>query len=263
MKAGKWIGVGLVISVTLVMLGFFIMRLLSRYNLFTQVVTRVTGNRGIYENMFSCDRPGYGMGSSMMGGWEKTTQCEDSIPESMMPGYLPIDELTAETRTIEDAHDIFNQYLLNLNNDDLEIAEVMEFKNNFYAVVREEETGMGAIELLVDKSRGTVSPEMGPNMMWNVKYGMHQRGMMARRNAGKNRLSESDALSIAQEWLDDNYGGINIDEYADQFYGYYTIHTFKHGEIEGMLSVHGSTGQVWYHSWHGAFVQISEMNDIH
>ena len=31
----------------------------------------------------------------------------------------------------------------------------------------------------------------------------------------------------------------------------------KDGEIEGMLSVHGSSGDVWYHSWHGDFVAMA------
>ena len=45
---------------------------------------------------------------------------------------------------------------------------------------------------------------------------------------------------------------------ADTFYGYYTLHFLQDGEIEGMLSVHGSTGDVWYHSWHGDFVTTAE-----
>ncbi len=28
------------------------------------------------------------------------------------------------------------------------------------------------------------------------------------------------------------------------------------GVISGMLSVHGEHGQVWYHTWHGDFVQM-------
>jgi hypothetical protein len=32
----------------------------------------------------------------------------------------------------------------------------------------------------------------------------------------------------------------------------------KDGQIEEMLSVNGSTGQVWYHTWHGRFIQMIE-----
>ncbi len=46
-------------------------------------------------------------------------------------------------------------------------------------------------------------------------------------------------------------------------YGCYTIHTLKDGVVEGMLSVHVITGQVWYHTWHGAFVQMVEGEQGH
>jgi ActR/RegA family two-component response regulator len=38
----------------------------------------------------------------------------------------------------------------------------------------------------------------------------------------------------------------------------YTLHFLDDGEIEGMLSVHGNSGDVWYHSWHGGFVAMME-----
>jgi len=43
--------------------------------------------------------------------------------------------------------------------------------------------------------------------------------------------------------------------------GPYTVHTLRDGEIDVMLSVHGTTGQVWYHTWHGGFVQMIEEED--
>jgi len=49
-------------------------------------------------------------------------------------------------------------------------------------------------------------------------------------------------------------------EEADRFYGYYTLHVLKDGQIYGMLSVNGYTGQVWYHSWHGPFLGMKEFN---
>jgi hypothetical protein len=45
---------------------------------------------------------------------------------------------------------------------------------------------------------------------------------------------------------------------ADEFYGYYTLRFLQDGEIEGMLSVDGSGGDVWYHSWHGDFAAMTE-----
>jgi hypothetical protein len=120
------------------------------------------------------------------------------------------------------------------------------------------------MELLVNKDTGAVGPEQGPNMMWNAKYGMMGRGgmmgwrgMMGRSGTGEMTLSATEAEGVAQRWLDANLPGRAAGE-ADPFYGYYTLHFLKDGQIDGMLSVHGSTGDVWYHSWHGSFVQMIE-----
>jgi len=44
-------------------------------------------------------------------------------------------------------------------------------------------------------------------------------------------------------------------------YGSYTLHTLKNGQPEGMLSVNGYSGRVWYHTWHGDFVRMSEHDE--
>lgn len=175
---------------------------------------------------------------------------------------------------------------------DLTLDEVMEFQNNYYAIVKEKSTGNGAFELLVNKSNGGVFPEIGPNMMWNTKYGMHSgsanggsggmmgRGMMSGSSAGgmmggnvqgmmggqyavttptgPMTVTAEQAKTAAQQWLDQNQPG-STTEAPDQFSGYYTVHTLKGDKITGMLSVNGYTGQVWYHSWHGDFVQLKEL----
>jgi hypothetical protein len=50
---------------------------------------------------------------------------------------------------------------------------------------------------------------------------------------------------------------VGIDE-AEAFYGYYTLHTLKNGQVERMLSVNGYAGAVWYHTWHGPFLGMKE-----
>jgi hypothetical protein len=165
--------------------------------------------------------------------------------------------------TIEEAHEAVEEYLALQGYPDLEIAEVMEFGLNFYAIAREPDTGVGAMELLVDKETGGVSLEPGPNMMWNARYGMHGRGGMMGGGSETNAIPPDEAVEIAQRWLDANRSGVSVDEHADPFYGYYTIHTVEDGAIEGMLSVHGTTGQVWYHTWHGPFLQMIEEGEAH
>ena len=160
--------------------------------------------------------------------------------------------------TLEDAATAVDRYVAQLGYRDLHLTEVMEFDRNYYAIVAEGDTGIGAMELLVGKNSGAVGPEPGPNMMSNQKYGMHRSsrmGMMGSYPSGPMRLSPQDAQATAQQWLDANLPGRQAGE-ADPFYGYYTLHYLRDGEIEGMLSVHGGSGDVWYHSWHGSFIAM-------
>ena len=152
-----------------------------------------------------------------------------------------------------------DQYIAGYGGSNLVVDELIEFQDNFYAIVKEKTTGTGAFELLVNRVTGTVTPEPGPNMMWNTKYGMMSRGMMGvLRPSGAMTVTSDRAGEIAQAWLDANVSGAKI-ETPDAFYGYYTVHFTQNGQIAGMLSVNGYSGQVWYHTWHGAFIQQREV----
>lgn len=52
------------------------------------------------------------------------------------------------------------------------LKDFMAFSQNYYAQVVDER-GQGLFELIADRYTGVVSPEPGPNMMWNTRYGMH------------------------------------------------------------------------------------------
>jgi hypothetical protein len=70
-------------------------------------------------------------------------------------------------------------------------------------------------------------------------------------------VSLAAAHTLAQRWLDQNEPGVNVESGGDAFPGYYTLETLKGGKIAGMISVNGSTGAVWPHWWHGAFIAKS------
>jgi hypothetical protein len=99
-------------------------------------------------------------------------------------------------------------------------------------------------------------------MMWNIKYGMHSRGMMGiPAQVNDMPVSEEEARGIALNYLSQRLrGDIEVME-PTRFYGYYTIDYMVDGRIRGMLSVNGFSGDVWYHSWHGEFIQEIEMNE--
>jgi hypothetical protein len=185
----------------------------------------------------------------------------------MMRGYVPDPSLApaeGQTLTLDQAIKVVDAYLKNYGDSNLEVAEVMQFDNNFYAAIREKDTGIGAFEILIDPETAVVSPEPGANMMWNTKYGMMSGGfgMMggrARPNASNDMTVTADkARDLAQAVLDKQMPGATVAEDAQAFYGYYTIDILKDGEPAGMLSVNGYTGRVLLHTWHGKFVDMTE-----
>jgi hypothetical protein len=175
-------------------------------------------------------------------------------------GIIYLGYFLPTTLNLARAEEIADNYLESLNNPDLAIGEIMEFEYNFYVVYYEESTGIGAFEMLIDKEAGRIFPEYGPNMMWNTKYG--HGGMMGSSGGmmggftqppSGDDIDEEEALRIAQGFLDEVYAGSEADD-AHPFYGYYTLHTTRDGEIFGMLSVNTYDGSVWYHNWHGAYI---------
>jgi hypothetical protein len=160
---------------------------------------------------------------------------------------------------------------------DLRVGEVMQFERNFYAELLERD-GERATEVLVNPTTGAVWLEYGPAMMWNARYGMMvnarwQRGsgMMGGRGMmdgammgqgssagvpaeeGDGSVSAGEAVRIANRWLAREEPGTRAGE-AEAFPGYFTLHVLRAENVTGMLSVNASTGAVWFHWWHGAFV---------
>ena len=175
--------------------------------------------------------------------------------------------------------------------ENLAPAEIMEFSYHYYIEVVEKDSGIGAFEVLVNKYTGDLTPEPGPNMMWNTKYsgmgysmmgksmmgpgmmGSSRQGMMNdnRSNMGPDYedrelvddmpITGEEAIDLAQRYLDIRIKGSVADEHAAQFFGYYTIHVLDNEETVGMLSVNGYSGDVWFHDWHGDFESMKELED--
>lgn len=162
-----------------------------------------------------------------------------------------------------DVEGIAERYIASYRFEGLAIAEVMEFDNHYYVEVEEPISGRYAFEFLIDRRSGMATPEPGPNMMWNLKYGHMAQGMMGMgrgsflgsNNDGTNMtLSEEDAHEAAELYLSRVNSELAADHHAAAFYGYYTLHTLRDGHIAGMLSVNGFTGEVWLHTWHGTYL---------
>lgn len=170
--------------------------------------------------------------------------------------------------SIDDTKSALVEYL-SLFDEELIIRGIMVFSNHAYVQVVEEKTGIGAMELLVEPVTYAVIPEFGPNMVWNTKYGMLNRDeilvmMSDGKISGQSNIdpskemliSKEEAVVIVQEYLDSVFPGSKPAGHADQFYGYYTIHIEDNGDVVGILSVNGFTGQVFVHTWHGGLIEM-------
>jgi hypothetical protein len=242
----------------------------------------------------------------------RTVTVEKTVPARTTPNptttIAPSTAPAQNVGSLDDARAAFERAVEGYGNPNLEVAEVMEFANNYYAEVTEKDTGIGAMELLINRPGSRVYPEPGPNMMWNTKYGMMGgngmggqgmmgpggQGMMQPDDSGRGPImgpsgqgmmgpggqgmmdggspqtspetempvSPEQATQVAEDYLNRVSPGTETEE-PDQFYGYYTLHTLQDGEVTGMLSVNGYTGQVWYHGWHGPFIAMEEEGESH
>lgn len=157
------------------------------------------------------------------------------------------EEEGAPVEDLQQARDRAEDFAAELGSG-LSVGEVMEFANNYYAKLEEADDAL-ATEVLIDPATGDVQLEYGPAMMWNQRYGM----MSGPRTQGN--MTTEEARQRATEWAQGR--GVEVGE-ADAFPGYYTFHTLRGGKVDGMVSVSAMTRQVWYHDWHGEFLDMSE-----
>ncbi len=194
-----------------------------------------------------------GMASGWTGGWSMGTR--GGMMGTVFNGGGGRD--IGMDRAVQIAQNVAASY----PSGGLAADEVIEFSNNYYASIREKATGIGAFEILIDRASGNVVREPGPDMMWNAKYSRMRGGMMGNfgfTGSGPMTVTAQQAHDIAQRWLDANQSGTSA-KTADPFYGYYTVDFQRDEELVGMLSVNGHTGQVWYHTWHGSFIQVRDL----
>lgn len=216
---------------------------------------------------FAQPQPGYGPGwmmgqGGMMGGRGNGNGTGRIMgPGGTTGGWVATSGQVQPLHSLDEAQQAFQRYIEATGNSNLVLDEVMQFQANYYGMVKDTSTGEGAFELLANPQTGAVFPEMGPNMMWNTQYGhMAGFGMMGglvQRPSLPPSVSADQAQEIAQQWLDQNQPG-SATETADTFPGYYTLHITRDDLVTGMLSVNAYTGQVWYHTWHGAFVASTD-----
>jgi hypothetical protein len=215
----------------------------QRFALAAVVVLALAGllTVGTWASMRVSAGPSYpmmgGQGAGMMGG----------LDGMMGGGYT----LPGNGRRVDSLPAARQRAQLFADELGLRAGEVMQFSNGFYVELRTADGG-GATEVLVDQANGGVAVEHGPAMMWNTSYGMHAGAAPAAA-----QVSAADAARLAGQWLGEQRRGLSVHD-AEAFPGYFTLHTLRDGKIAGMMSVNAYTGAVWYHSWHGRYIAMSE-----
>jgi hypothetical protein len=237
-------------------------------------------------------------GNSMTPGWMMGEQGTSGVPSAMpgstmggmvngmtgmmtngmMSGHMMVNTrnpfyVPPAVLTLAQATHTLNAYLTSLNDANLAFQDLMIFDNHAYAQIVELDSGIGVMEVLIDPETKAVYPEMGPNMMWNQKYGMMSgfggygmTNMMMGGSMGTGHglaeltVTSEQAVVSAQTYLNTHHSQVHLiaDAHADPFYGYYTLHVNHDGKTVGMLSVNGFTGQVCPHTWHGELLEMSE-----
>jgi hypothetical protein len=172
--------------------------------------------------------------------------------------------------TLTEATDLARKYVAARKETNLALDEIEEWEYSFYVVVKETDSSNKAFQLVVDKWTGGVMPEPGPNMMWNAKYfgGGMMRGetMVGFSRPGPGMTVTPDAATTAaNQFLNQRFAParrLAVANPPDAFHGFYCfdVNDVATGKKYGMLSVNGTTGQVWYHTWHGNYIQGQELN---
>jgi hypothetical protein len=250
----------------------------------TMMESSMMGSGILDSGMMGSGMMGSGMmGSGMMGSGMMGSGMMGSgmmMGTGMMGSYTGTGLLRLDPLSLEDSRTAVERYLTTLEDEDLAIGEIMIFDNHAYAQIIETSTGFGAFEVLVDPVTLGVSPEPGPTMMWNLKYStmgmMGGSGMMGFQGSdsmddmmddtaaqlGPDELPVSleEAVRIGQRYLDAYLPGTEVEEHTDPFYGYYTLHVLRDGQVVGMLSVNGFSNAVILHTWHGDLLEIAELD---
>ncbi|MCL5948946.1 MAG: hypothetical protein M1490_00520, partial [Candidatus Bathyarchaeota archaeon] len=139
--------------------------------------------------------------------------------------------------TITQGAEVAKTYIASLNNPDLAVKEIEEYTNNFYVPVTQVSTGNGAFELLINKATGIVTPEPGPNMMWNTQYSFGGGFCnWLQGTTGTPTVTVDQAKTQAQQYLSAYLPGATVGD-VTTFSGHYTIEVLQNGTPYGMLSV--------------------------
>ncbi|AFM40833.1 putative membrane protein [Desulfosporosinus acidiphilus SJ4] len=212
------------------------------------------GIGGGYGMMGGYGGNGAGRGYGMMGGYGANGT--GGGYGMMGGGYnaqsLGINLTNGEVSTSDQAVAIAKAYTQKVDQN-VVADELHEFSNGYEAEFKDAKTGAKAYEIMIYKNGGQIIAEMGPNIMWNSKYGPMNWG-----NAGSMTVSEEQAVKNAQDFVSRMGQEYSIEK-PETAPGYYEFMVQKDGKDYAELDVNGYSGQVWYENWHGPILNTIEV----
>ncbi|AET66262.1 Peptidase propeptide domain-containing protein [Desulfosporosinus orientis DSM 765] len=207
---------------------------------------------GGYGMMGGYGANGYG-GYGMMGGYGANGYSGYGMMGSSFDAKsLGVDLTNGQVSTSDQALAIAKAYIQKTNQD-VVVKELHEFSNGYEVELKDAQTGANAYELMVYKYGGQIITEMGPNIMWNTKYGYMNWG-----NTGDVTVSEEQATNIAKEFLSQMGDEYSLEK-PELSPGYYEFMIQKDGKDYSELDVNGYTGQVWLENWQGPILNTVEV----
>jgi hypothetical protein len=161
--------------------------------------------------------------------------------------------------------ELVNDYLLNLNDPNLQAEEIIEFANDFYIRFSEKDTGINAFAALVDPYTGRMYAGHHADRYWNTKYRgeayQTSRGGGSKSEdwpSGPMTITQDQALSNVQSAIHNYIAGGEVG-IAEPFFGYYTIPLLQQGNVVGLVNVNGYTGGLCYEACHGSLISRMEL----
>ncbi len=217
---------------------------------------RQSGMMGPRNNQGDLMGPGMMNGSSGQQGWMGQSGDLYMGDYGMMTGWTPPADLApaGATLSLDEATAVAEAYIASQNDPNLVLGEVIQFSDHFYANAVETDSGHAAFEFLIDPASGTVYPSPGPNMMWDLRYGMHSglgvnmmemSGVPAGADGVELTISPEQAQVAAQQAVDEWQPGLTVASEPATFYGYYTFKVLDGETVVDLAHVNGYSGEVY------------------
>ena len=139
---------------------------------------------------------------------------------------------------------------------DAVVTRVYQFSNGYYALAMEKTGSKAAFGIILQSDTGNDANASGQFQKWNTKY--TQMGVIADAEA-LNKVSMADAAKAAQQALDKGSTKATVDAAGVDFYGYYLFTYNVDGKMAGLISVNGTTSDVWNYDFLGTYVSQQEV----